>query len=332
VVLELGPSGGNINGFTAKSIPFAAADGTLTQANSFLQFDSSTESLGVGTAATAAALTVGALAAPVGSASAYVASIFDPAGTIAFATTPQTGDFVNTQFGIHTLTNPSSGTITNASTVKITGAPIASTNVTLTNTYPLWVASGALRVDDTILLGTAAKANNEKMFVIPNGSIGGSAALVIPGFRVANASTIAFTGATAQTGDVRVNSFGQTTLTNATAGTVTNAATLYIVGAPTAGSGMTITNAYAFWVASGASRFDGNVGFFSSAPAAQQTSGANLTNNVTSGGVNDTVADITAASVDTSAAKLTDTRNAVYQLARKLKQINDGLRLYGLFT
>lgn len=74
------------------------------------------------------------------------------------------------------------------------------------------------------------------------------------------------------------------------------------------------------------------IGFFNTTPAAQQTSGANLTNNVTSGGTDDTVDNIVAAAVDTTAASLVSTRNACYQLARKLKQINDGLRTYGLFT
>ena len=53
---------------------------------------------------------------------------------------------------------------------------------------------------------------------------------------------------------------------------------------------------------------------------------------VTSGGTDNTVDNVVAAPVDTNAASLTSTRDAIYQLARKLKQINDGLRTYGLFT
>lgn len=72
------------------------------------------------------------------------------------------------------------------------------------------------------------------------------------------------------------------------------------------------------------------IGFFGTAPVVKQTSGANLTNNVTVGGVNDTIADFTSLTVyATDAAAI---RNDIYQLARKLKQINDGLRAYGLFT
>lgn len=73
--------------------------------------------------------------------------------------------------------------------------------------------------------------------------------------------------------------------------------------------------------------------FFGATDQAQQTSGANLTNNVTAGGTDNTVDDVVAAAVIiTNAADFTTTRNAIYQLARKLKQVNDALRAYGLLT
>lgn len=73
-----------------------------------------------------------------------------------------------------------------------------------------------------------------------------------------------------------------------------------------------------------------SLGFFSTAAVVKQTSGADLTNNVTSGGTNDTIANYTSlATYSTDAAAI---RNNIFQLARKLKQINDGLRAYGLFT
>jgi hypothetical protein len=71
------------------------------------------------------------------------------------------------------------------------------------------------------------------------------------------------------------------------------------------------------------------IGFQGTVGVAAQTSGANLTNNVTSGGTDNTVDDWTIVDYATDAAAI---RNAVYQLARKLKQVNDGLRTYGLFT
>lgn len=72
------------------------------------------------------------------------------------------------------------------------------------------------------------------------------------------------------------------------------------------------------------------IGFFASTPVAKQASGANLTNNVTSGGTDDTIANFTdLTTYSNSAAAI---RNDIYQLARKLKQVNDALRLYGLLT
>lgn len=66
--------------------------------------------------------------------------------------------------------------------------------------------------------------------------------------------------------------------------------------------------------------------FFGNSPVVQRTSGANLTNNVTVGGTNNTIDNIT-----TGGTVGTDIRDALYQLSRKLKEINDGLRTLGLF-
>lgn len=70
--------------------------------------------------------------------------------------------------------------------------------------------------------------------------------------------------------------------------------------------------------------------FFGVAAVARQTSGANLTNNVTAGGTNGTIANYTDLVVyATDAAAI---RNNIYQLARSLKTAHDALRLYGLLT
>lgn len=74
----------------------------------------------------------------------------------------------------------------------------------------------------------------------------------------------------------------------------------------------------------------GSVGWFGASAQSQRTSGANLTNNVTAGGTDDTIANYT--DLTTYANDAAAIRNDIYQLARKLKQINDGLRTYGLFT
>jgi hypothetical protein len=75
---------------------------------------------------------------------------------------------------------------------------------------------------------------------------------------------------------------------------------------------------------------DAKIGFFAVTPVVQQTSGANLTNNVTSGGSNDVIANFT--DLSTYSNDAATIRNDIYQLARKLKQVNDALRSYGLLT
>lgn len=72
------------------------------------------------------------------------------------------------------------------------------------------------------------------------------------------------------------------------------------------------------------------IGVFNTTPVGQQASGANLTNNVTSGGTDDTVANFT--DLTTYANDAATIRNDIYQLARKLKQVNDAMRLYGWLT
>lgn len=92
------------------------------------------------------------------------------------------------------------------------------------------------------------------------------------------------------------------------------------------------------------------IGVFGVGPVVRQTGGANLTNNVTAGGVNDTIADFTAtvagdaggiatvsaaanvATVASVNAQLATIRNDIYQLARTLKQDHDALRAYGYLT
>ena len=72
------------------------------------------------------------------------------------------------------------------------------------------------------------------------------------------------------------------------------------------------------------------MGFFGHAVASQGVSAADLTNNVTAGGVNDTIANYTDLTVYANDAAAI--RNDIYQLARKLAQVNNALRAYGLLT
>ncbi|MDX1535339.1 MAG: helix-turn-helix domain-containing protein [Candidatus Spechtbacterales bacterium] len=66
------------------------------------------------------------------------------------------------------------------------------------------------------------------------------------------------------------NSFQIPTLASSNTNvTTTDASTVYIAGAPTAGANQTITNPYALWVDAGNARFDGNIGVSVSTPSAK---------------------------------------------------------------
>lgn len=197
-------------------------------------------------------------------------------------------------------------TITTAMGMDL-ATPTVGANVTITNLYGLNLGGTASSLGATAA-GTTYRA-----------------------FRIA-AHTITVTGSTQVTSAVGFAGavINQITITDASAVTIDAAASLYIAGPPIAAGSVTLTNTYSLWIDAGSARFDGNMGFFATAPAVQQTSGENLTNNVTSGGTDGTIAnftDLTLYANDSAAI-----RNDLYQLARKLKQINDGLRTYGLFT
>ncbi len=72
------------------------------------------------------------------------------------------------------------------------------------------------------------------------------------------------------------------------------------------------------------------IGFFNKTPVVQQVDGAALTNNVTSGGTTDTIANFT--DLSTYATDAATIRNDIYQLARKVKIIGDALRTFGLLS
>lgn len=109
------------------------------------------------------------------------------------------------------------------------------------------------------------------------------------------------------------------------------ATTFSISGAPIASTNMTITKGLAFHVLAGGSQFDGNVGFYGTSPVAQGTGGQNVTNTVTdTGSTNGTIPDITNGTV--YATDYPNLRNALFQLARMLKQDHDQMRALGFLT
>ncbi len=76
--------------------------------------------------------------------------------------------------------------------------------------------------------------------------------------------------------------FRAPTYTAVAASTITSAATVAIDKAPVAGTNVTITNPYAWWVQAGATRLDGNIGFSKAPVAIQNTTGT--TTGFTAGG------------------------------------------------
>ncbi|MDB5254687.1 MAG: hypothetical protein JWL92_63 [Candidatus Nomurabacteria bacterium] len=255
------------------------------------------------------------------------------------AVTTVASNMVNS-FGIPTLASTNNTvTYTSAASVYIAGAPVAGTNVTLTNKAALVVASGNVGIGTltprTLLNtyqasgGTMIKLDNdgvgsgrtsdiefgydsfptrvyakigsylypggntalafyttadsgltspERMRIDYNGNIGigttaPSGLLTLAGNKSAaawgtsgvnfQAAAATYTDSSSATGTVTnnmVNSFGIPTLAAANTGvTYSNAATVYIAGAPVAGTNTAITNPYALYVAGGNSNFGGNI-------------------------------------------------------------------------
>lgn len=199
---------------------------------------------------------------PIGSSSAYNNFMFNGI-TLTYVTTAQSGDFTNMSIGAVTVANPSAGTITNAATMKISGAPIAGTNTTLTNSVSLWVAGSAgtlqFASNGRSVLGNTAISQGDANATLsirsatltPTGSSSAYNAYIFN-----PSETIAF-GTTAQSGDFCIFKLNGATLTNPSAGTITNAATLKIVNTSIASTNVTITNNYSLWVAAGITELDG---------------------------------------------------------------------------
>jgi hypothetical protein len=166
-----------------------------------------------------------------------------------FTDSATAGSGTATAYVAHALQRPTlaatnaSVTTTDAATFYIANSPAAGTNETITSAWAVWVDDGAVRLDLTKTVVSAASAVLR--------------ALYLP------ASTETISGSTNITTATGFNfvEIGIPTLSAASALTVTNAATVYIAGAPaTGGAGPSaITNAYAIWVDAGNVRFDGDL-------------------------------------------------------------------------
>jgi hypothetical protein len=181
-------------------------------------------------------------------------------------------------------------TTTRASTVYIAGAPITSTNQTITNKHSLWIASGSVFINDS----TTSNGSNTGALIVTGGlgiggnvNIGGN--LSTTGSITANTrlsagatnpyslsawginggifniwtTTVTDSSTAASTTNSAFTafcSFNQPTLAATNLAVVTtNVANVYIGGAPIAGTRQTITNAYALYINSGNTYLGGNI-------------------------------------------------------------------------
>lgn len=150
-------------------------------------------------------------------------------------------------------------TITNAVTLDVSGAPTAGTNATITNAYAFRVTTGTSYFGGAVAMTPAAATSGARvaLTVTTPADTGITASTEQSDVYLNLASTRTWaTGALTNQRSVRIVA---PTLAFAGASTVTNAATVYIDAAPTAGTNATITNAYALWVDAGTTRLDGTV-------------------------------------------------------------------------
>jgi hypothetical protein len=182
-------------------------------------------------------------------------------------------------------------TISQAATLAITGAPVAGTNATLTNTYALWVQGGQTRLSGSTtaagVLTATAGITSTATIIAANSASSTSVPLTVQQTAVAGATAptlITVTGAahtnatlSTEVTDLNVNlartvQFATGALTTQRAfriqaptyafvgaSTITTAATLAISGAPVAGTNATLTNSYSLWVQGGTARFESDI-------------------------------------------------------------------------
>lgn len=210
------------------------------------------------------------------------------------------------------VASTNTATYTDSATLYIAGAAAASTNVTITRAYSIFVDAGNTRLDGDLTVGTTATAgaavtlNNTASRVQVSG-VGSQLHLPAATYTDTN---VASTTAIAAAISILQPTFGGST----NAITYTDAASLYIANSPANGTNTNITTAYAIWVDAGPVRFDGVVRLSSGTNAlpgltfqsdASMDTGLFLvaanTMGITAGGT--TVADFNSSGLDFAAAK-----------------------------
>lgn len=159
--------------------------------------------------------------------------------------------------GAPVLTANSATTFTNAVNTYINGPPTASTNVTLTRGFALEVASGPSAFAGFNGFGFINVTPTAVVYISGNQS---SPSWGVNGIEIdETGSTLTDTTSSGTVTNNMVNAIGASALAASSATTYTNAASLYIAGAPIAGTNVTLTNKYALDIGGGTSTFGGNV-------------------------------------------------------------------------
>lgn len=169
--------------------------------------------------------------------------------------------------------NTGSNTVTNTATLAIEDAPAQGANATLTNSFALWVLAGMTQLDGRATITGTTTTTTGILSVTQNAASSGSPKIVTftgaanTGMTNAEAIDVAFalgqtktfTGGGGAIATQRAVRIVNPTYAASAAQTITAAATLAIVDAPTQGTNVTLTNTYALWVQAGKSQFDGIV-------------------------------------------------------------------------
>jgi hypothetical protein len=221
------------------------------------------------------------------------------------------GTRVANSFGTPTLASSSAETITVAANVYIAGAPAAGTNTTITNPYALYIANGNTRMDGWNGFGSVSPP----AAVVHIGGSQSSTAWTTNGLNLRiTGNTLTDTSSSGTVASVVTSSFGTPTLAASSATTYTNAATVFINSAPSAGSNVTITNPYSLWVNSGNARFESFAGFGGIVPTAIVHVGGNQSAaSWTTNGLNFRVQANTLTNTTSSGTVATIVANAIAQ-------------------
>jgi hypothetical protein len=168
-------------------------------------------------------------------------------------------------FGVPTLASTSATTITDAGSIYVVGTPASGTNVSITNPYSIYVASGNVYFDNIAKMQRGIIGIDD-FSSAAIGTTTGTLLSVTSGLVVTHNTAAANSTIT----HGAVNAFAQTSIaaTNTNV-TFTNGSTVYIAGAPTAGSNVVLSTGYALYINNGHFRmagtgstsfFDGKVG------------------------------------------------------------------------